>query len=225
MSLRDIRIIDLKRSKLDTREMDSLNSDLKKLEKSLSSLKQPKKPKDEAKIADYEKALKAHEKKSKDLETKTSAVKDKIAELEIAEKKERAKGKYKFEKKVYTNQKMADSLGGLDFGYKFKWNKNGAEYIEKWELQHGFELMTSKDPYLPEGAGTKIDAEGKHIFGDLVLMKITLRKYAEKQMKAQAKSDRAMASKFKEFQTTLASKGVEASDEFIGDWKKQLGID
>ena len=141
------------------------------------------------------------------------------------EKSKPKKGMYKFVKggKVYTNQPMADSLGGLDNGYVFKWNRDDPKAIRKWEIRFGFDLLTIKDPYFAEGAD--VDAEGRYFLGDAVLMKITLRKYAEKQMRAQAKSDRAVAGKLKEFQTTLESKGVESSDEFIGDWKKQLGID
>lgn len=223
--LSEVKIIDLNRSRLDTSEMDLLESSLKKLEKDLSSLKLPKKPKDEAKTADYKKALETHEKKSKKLEMEILKEGDKIATLEKKEKKDRAKGVYKFAKggKVYTNQPMADSLGGLDAGYKFKWNRDDERAIRDWKIKFGFELVTVKDPYLAEGGD--VDAEGRFTFDDAVLMKITLRKYAEKQMRAQAKSDRAMAGRLKEFESTLAEKGVEASDEFIGDWKKKLGID
>ena len=226
MFLSEIKIIDLKRSKFDTSELDSLIANLKKLEKDFSSLKSPVqiKDKDGAITASCKRALVAHAKKSKDFEAKISEAKDKIAELETAEKKARAKGQYKFKKKVYTDKPMADTTGGLDFGYKFKWGHNDAKDISTWKVRDGFELVTAKDPYLPEEP-TALDAEGKFIFGDAVLMKITLRKYAEKQMLSQAKSDKAVASRLKEFQATLASKGVEASDEFIGDWKKQLGID
>lgn len=154
----------------------------------------------------------------------------KIIDLKRSEwdktKSKPAKGKYVFAKggKVYTDKPMADTTGGLDFGYKFKWGHNTAKDISTWKIRDGFELVTAKDPYLPEEP-TALDAEGKFVFGDAVLMKISLRKYAEKQMLAQAKSDKAVASRLKEFQATLAAKGVEASDEFIGDWKKQLGID
>lgn len=223
MVLSDVKIIDLKRSELDTSEMDSLRAKYKKLEKDLSSLKSPKKPKDEAKLDAFNKAFATYAKKLKKAEEDTKLVESKIADAEKKEKKDRAKGKYEFKKKVYTNQPMADSLGGLDTGYKFKWNRDDPKAIRKWEIQFGFELVTIKDPYFAEGAD--VDAEGRYIFGDAVLMKLTLRKYAEKQMKARAKSDRAVASRLKEFQTDLAQKGIEASDEFIGDWKKQLGID
>ena len=137
-----------------------------------------------------------------------------------------SKGIYKFASggKIYTDKPMADTTGGLDFGYKFKWGHNTDKDISTWKIRDGFELVTAKDPYLPEEP-TALDAEGKFVFGDAVLMKISLRKYAEKQMRSQAKSDRAIAGKLKEFEATLASRGVEASDEFIGDWKKELGID
>lgn len=223
MFLSEIKIIDLKRSEFDTREKDSLEVGLKKLEKDFSSLKSPKKPKDEAKLAAYNTALAAHAKKSKDFGAKISNAKDKIARLEAADKKARAKGQYKFKKKVYTDKPMADSTGGLDYGYAFKWGRNTEKDISTWKIRDGFEPVTVKDPYLPDGIPP--NAEGRFIFGDAILMKITLRKYAEKHTKSQAKSDRAAAARYKEFQATLESRGVEASDEFIEGRKKELGLD
>ena len=136
-----------------------------------------------------------------------------------------SKGIYKFAVggKAYIDKPMADTTGGLDYGYAFKWGRNTEKDISTWNIRDGFEVVTVKDPYLPDGIPP--NAEGRFVFGDAILMKITLRKYAEKHMKSQAKSDRAAAAKLKEFQTTLASKGVEASDEFIEGRKKELGID
>ena len=224
MFLNEIKIIDLKRSKFDTSEKDSLTVQLEKLGKDRSSLKPPVTSKDEASTASHKKALESHKKKSKDLELKIEKVKEKLTELEKREKKDKSKGLYKFAKggRVYTDKMMADTTGGLDFGYKFKWNRNDDRAINDWNIKHGFELVTVKDSYLPEGVPP--NGEGKFVFGDAILSKITLRKYAEKQMIAQARSDKAVASKFKDFKATLESKGVEASDEFIGDWKEGLGI-
>ena len=132
------------------------------------------------------------------------------------------KGQYEFTKKIYTNQKMADTTRGLDFSYKFKWNTNNEKAIRDWRIKYGFELVTVKDPSFPEGA--ELDAEGKWIFGDAVLMKIPLRKYAEKQMRAEAKSNRAVAQRYKEFQATLGEKKVQICDEFIEKRKAELGI-
>ena len=204
MFLSEIKIIDLKRSEFDTGEMDLLEANLQKFKGKAKNLKTVE--------------------SKKKAEVEAVAVEERIEKLKAKEKKERAKGQYKFKKKAYTDKPMADTAGGLDFGYKFKWGRNTEKDISTWKIRDGFELVTAKDPYLPEEP-TALDAEGKFIFGDAVLMKITLRKYAEKQMRSQAKSDREVAGKLKEFEATLASKGVEASDEFIGNWKKQLGID
>lgn len=204
MFLSEIKIIDLKRSKFDTSEMDLLEANLKTFKGKTETLK----------TAELKKRA----------EVEVVAIEERIKKLKGKEQADRRKGKYKFEKKVYTDKLMADTTGGLDFGYKFKWGRDDPKAISTWKIRDGFELVTVKDPYLPEEP-TALDAEGKFVFGDAVLMKISLRKYAEKQMRSQAKADKAVASRLKEFETTLASKGVEASDEFIGDWKKQLGID
>lgn len=225
--LSDVRIIDLKRSVIDTSERDNLKTKLKKLEKDQSSLKSPKKPKDEAKLAKYEKALKVHEKKSKNLEVKIFETEEELKKLEKKEKLDREKGRYEFKTKVYTDKRMEDSTGGLDFGYRFKWNRDDERAIRDWRVKFGFELVTMKDPYLPEGA--ELDSEGKWVFGDAVLMKITLRKYAEKQMRSIELSERASQDKLKEFKAILSGatkEGVEtAPDEQLERWKQQLGID
>lgn len=208
MFLSEIKILDLKRSELDTGEMDLLEANLQKFKGKT-------------------KTLKTAESKKK-AEVEVVATEERIKKLKEKEKADRKKGSYKFKKKVYTDKQMADTTGGLDFGYKFKWNRDDARAIADWRIKYGFELVTVKDPYLPEGVPP--DGEGKFVFkipGDSVLMKITLRKYAEKQERARAKSDRAVAGKLKEFQAALASKGVDAvdaSDKFIEDRKKELGI-
>lgn len=133
------------------------------------------------------------------------------------------KGEYHFTKKVYTNQKMADTTRGLDASYKFDWNRNDSKAIRDWKIKYGYEMVTVKDPYFPEG--TELSAESTFVFGDAVLMKIPLRKYAEKQMRAEAKSNRAAADRMKEFKTALESRRVEICDEYIEKRKKDLGID
>ena len=114
------------------------------------------------------------------------------------EKSNPKKGDYHFVDKVYTDKKMADTVKGFDYGYKFKWNRDDPRSIKDWVIKYGFELVTPKDPYLPEGVPP--DGEGKFVFGDAVLMKIPLRKYAKKQLKAIQKSERALSSKVKDFE-------------------------
>jgi len=133
------------------------------------------------------------------------------------------KGEYTFIKKVYTNQKMADTTLGLDYSLKFKWNRNDERAIKDWQIKYGFEFVTIKDPYLPEGISP--NAEGHFVFSiDAILMKIPLRKYAEKQMRAEAKSDKAAAARYKEFQSSLADKQIQIADEYIEKRKESLGI-
>lgn len=221
----ETRIIDLRRSVLDTSEEDALTAKIKQLED--RSLKPPIKPKDEAKLAKYEKELKAHEKKSRDSEVKIFEAKEELKRFKEKEEKDRKKGYYNFKKKVYTDKKMEDSTGGLDFGYRFKWNRDDDRAIRDWEIKYGFELLTSKDPYVVEGA--QLDSEGRWIFGDSVMMKITLRKYVEKQLQSIQRSERASRTKMEEFRAILkgaTKEGVpEADQREIERWKQQLGID
>lgn len=144
-----------------------------------------------------------------------------------AEKSKPKKGVYVFTNKVYTDKKMADTTKGLE-GYKFKWNENSDKAIKDWQIKYGFELVTPDDPYLPEGLPP--DAEGKYVFGDAVLMKIPLRKYAEKQMREVAKSERATKDIVRKFEDSLRGKTVDGKDvevvnDYIDRWKESLGIE
>lgn len=221
----ETRIIDLRRSVLDTSEEDALTAKIRQLKG--QSLKPPAKPKDEAKLAKYEKELKAYEKKSRDLEVKIFEAEEELKRFKEKEEKDRKKGHYKFKKKVYTDKKMEDSTGGLDFGYRFKWNRDDDRAIRDWEIKYGFELLTAKDPYVVEGA--QLDSEGRWIFGDSVMMKITLRKYVEKQLQSIQRSERASRTKMEEFRAILrgaTKEGVPEADQGeIERWKQQLGID
>lgn len=221
----ETKIIDLRRSVLDTSERDALTAKIKQLETDQASLKPPV-AKSEKKTATDVKAMKAYEKKARDLEVKLFEAEEELKKLDEKEKADREKGQYKFKKKVYTDKEMEDSTGGLDFGYRFKWNRNTDRDISDWRVKYGFELVTTKDPYVVEGA--ELDSEGKWVFGDAVLMKITLRKYVEKQLRAIQKSERASRDKVEEFKAILAGatkEGVKVSDpDQIEKWKQQVGI-
>ena len=141
--------------------------------------------------------------------------------LDETKKSKPEKGEYFFKKKVYTTNKMADARKGLA-GWKFKWNRNDDRCIRDWQIKWGFSLVTPKDPYWPEGIPP--DAEGKYVFGDAVLMKIQIAKYAEKRTREIAKSDRAARSRIKEFEQVMAEKNVKVEDEFIERYKQDLGI-
>lgn len=88
------------------------------------------------------------------------------------EKSNPKKGKYAFIDKKYIDYKDK----GRRPPYFFTWchydERNNYLDLRSWKVKWGYEEVTSRDDYIPEGLGPNV--EGHYVYGDLILVRRNL---------------------------------------------------
>lgn len=162
MRLSEIKIVDLRFSELDEKELEQALEQKKRIEKRI------KQTKDEAKLA----------KLKEDLE-KVDEEANKWKLLYEKERKEQGFYRFKEDQKHYINY----GAPGTRPEYWFSWCRyeptNGFRDLNEWRHLYGYvPVDPDADPYWPESV--EVNAAGHYQFGDLVLVKCPLLRHLER---------------------------------------------
>lgn len=195
MLLRDIKLIDLNRSVLDTDELDELLSKKKDVETKLGKLKEPK----------AEQAKTKYFSKKAELTKQVEKLNNEAEKVREQYGKNRKLGNYTFKKKVYVSWNDPATRPQ----HYVKWNRNTPYDVEGWRTKWNYSEVTINDPYWPEGV--KPNQEGHYVYRtDMILMKCPLKDYVMKRAKEIEKSEFAVAAKRREYEELVKLKGSEA---------------
>lgn len=201
MQLRDIKLVDLRRSKLDTGELDATISKRGVIEEKLEKLKEPKTEVAKAKYLEKQAKL------SKELQE----ARGEVEAIEKQCKEDKKAGKYVFKNKVYISWRDPATRPP----HYVKWNRNTPYDVEGWKVKWNYSEVTIEDPYWPEGV--KPNEEGHYVYRtDMILMKCPLENYVEKRKKEIMRSEMASRAKLKEFEDTAKRLGTTVEKQVEG---------
>ena len=97
--------------------------------------------------------------------------------------------------------------------WKFEWNINKTENINKWALNFGHTLVTVDDGYWPEGIPP--DAKGNFIRGDLIFVKVKVEDFLERRKDEIRRGSIGKKVVTEQFQNQLKHTGAQVSEEEI----------
>jgi len=136
-------------------------------------------------------------------------------------KSEPKKGTYVFSDKKYVDSKHPDA--SMRPQWKFLWNRyspvDNYRDVRDWEIKWGFSFLTTDDPYWPEGVPP--DAEGKYVFGDLVMMKCPILNWIRKRKREIEASERAPEASKRAFMQEAKNHGIDVTEEVLEEMRKK----
>lgn len=128
------------------------------------------------------------------------------------ERSKPAKGVYFFRgtPTVITNASYKNAETCPDYVYKWGRHTEDGRSLNKWIFQYGYDFVThGEDKIYPQGA--QLDADGHWIFGDGVLMKISLEAYMQRKSRELRSIDEAQKARKRQF-----NKDIATADERLG---------